>query len=182
MGAALSGIIVVIGENVCGMDPEVEIKNGKSSKARNWPEGLSFPGLAVWRLRRHCRTGQRRRYKPGMQEYAISELGVRTVEIKWGQGAKDIGGEVKINSLNVPSPFKNGAISCFRSRRPPGSRRTSAAPSKNSNAIPGSAWSNWNHLSAAEQLRSAEQNTSSSRRVLTVPQTWLRHQVLFRSE
>ena len=34
----------------------------------------------------------------GVQEYAI-QSGVRTVEIKWGQGAKDIGGEVKINDL-----------------------------------------------------------------------------------
>ena len=35
----------------------------------------------------------------GVQEYAIQKLGVQCVEVKWGQGAKDIGGEVKINSL-----------------------------------------------------------------------------------
>jgi glutamate synthase domain-containing protein 2 len=35
----------------------------------------------------------------GVQEYAIEKLGVECVELKWGQGAKDIGGEVKINSL-----------------------------------------------------------------------------------
>ncbi len=34
-----------------------------------------------------------------MQEYAIEKLGVECVELKWGQGAKDIGGEVKIRSL-----------------------------------------------------------------------------------
>jgi len=27
-GAAISGILVVIGENVCGMDPQAEFKNG----------------------------------------------------------------------------------------------------------------------------------------------------------
>jgi glutamate synthase domain-containing protein 2 len=34
-----------------------------------------------------------------VQEYAIEKLGVECVELKWGQGAKDIGGEVKINNL-----------------------------------------------------------------------------------
>jgi glutamate synthase domain-containing protein 2 len=35
----------------------------------------------------------------GVQEYAIEKLGVRAVELKWGQGAKDIGGEVKLGTL-----------------------------------------------------------------------------------
>jgi glutamate synthase domain-containing protein 2 len=35
----------------------------------------------------------------GVQEYAIEKLGVEIVELKWGQGAKDIGGEVKIRNL-----------------------------------------------------------------------------------
>ena len=35
----------------------------------------------------------------GVQEYAIEKLGVECVELKWGQGAKDIGGEVKISDL-----------------------------------------------------------------------------------
>jgi len=34
-----------------------------------------------------------------VQEYAIHALGVEIVELKWGQGAKDIGGEVKIRDL-----------------------------------------------------------------------------------
>jgi glutamate synthase domain-containing protein 2 len=35
----------------------------------------------------------------GVQEYAIEKLGVQCVELKWGQGAKDIGGEVKVKNL-----------------------------------------------------------------------------------
>jgi glutamate synthase domain-containing protein 2 len=35
----------------------------------------------------------------GVQEYAIEKLGVECVELKWGQGAKNIGGEVKIKDL-----------------------------------------------------------------------------------
>jgi glutamate synthase domain-containing protein 2 len=69
----------------------------------------------------------------GGQEYAIDKLGADTVEIKWGQGAKDIGGEVKLKSLEkaqllkkrgyivLPDPldparideFKNGVFTEF---------------------------------------------------------------------
>jgi glutamate synthase domain-containing protein 2 len=35
----------------------------------------------------------------GVAEYAISKLGVETIELKWGQGAKCIGGEIKVDSL-----------------------------------------------------------------------------------
>jgi hypothetical protein len=38
----------------------------------------------------------------GVQEYAIEKLGVECVELKWGQGAKDIGGEVKIKTSRRP--------------------------------------------------------------------------------
>jgi glutamate synthase domain-containing protein 2 len=61
----------------------------------------------------------------GVQEYAISELGVTTVELKWGQGAKDIGGEVKIKNLQkaqllknrgyvvLPNPLEKSSIDAF---------------------------------------------------------------------
>ncbi|NLG50956.1 MAG: FMN-binding glutamate synthase family protein, partial [Chloroflexi bacterium] len=35
----------------------------------------------------------------GVAEYAIDKLGVETIELKWGQGAKCIGGEIKVDSL-----------------------------------------------------------------------------------
>ncbi|MEA1895543.1 MAG: hypothetical protein U9N36_10170 [Euryarchaeota archaeon] len=35
----------------------------------------------------------------GVQEYALKKLSIDTVELRWGQGAKDIGGEVKIKDL-----------------------------------------------------------------------------------
>ena len=46
----------------------------------------------------------------GVQEFAIEKLGVQTVELKWGQGAKDIGGEVKIRTLKKPRNSGNGAM------------------------------------------------------------------------
>ncbi|MFW6055463.1 MAG: glutamate synthase-related protein, partial [Thermodesulfobacteriota bacterium] len=36
----------------------------------------------------------------GVAEYVIEKLGVETIELKWGQGAKSIGGEIKVDSLN----------------------------------------------------------------------------------
>ena len=36
----------------------------------------------------------------GVAEYVIEKLGVETIELKWGQGAKCIGGEIKVNDLN----------------------------------------------------------------------------------
>ena len=43
----------------------------------------------------------------GVLEYAIKELGVEIVELKWGQGAKNIGGEIKIDDLDRAIEIKN---------------------------------------------------------------------------
>ncbi|GAB4264254.1 FMN-binding glutamate synthase family protein [Thermincola ferriacetica] len=98
-GAAISGVGIVIGENVVGMDPKSEIKNGKVVKApnlekrvkdfQNWYNGKGF--VAVQANVEDTRLG--------VQEFALEKLGVEVVELKWGQGAKDIGGEVKLNTL-----------------------------------------------------------------------------------
>ncbi|MEW6685740.1 MAG: FMN-binding glutamate synthase family protein [Candidatus Edwardsbacteria bacterium] len=100
IGSALAGVIMTIGENVVGMDEKAEIKNGKVVNA---------PELA-WRVKLY-KDWQQEGYgtivvqanvedtRLGVQEYAISKLGVEAVELKWGQGAKDIGGEVKIKDL-----------------------------------------------------------------------------------
>ncbi|MBU2568288.1 MAG: FMN-binding glutamate synthase family protein, partial [Elusimicrobia bacterium] len=42
----------------------------------------------------------------GVLEYAIEKLNVDTVELKWGQGAKNIGGEVKISDLKKAQLLK----------------------------------------------------------------------------
>lgn len=44
--------------------------------------------------------------KLGVPEYVLKELGVQTVELKWGQGAKDIGGEVKLKSIEKAREMK----------------------------------------------------------------------------
>ncbi|MCX7793729.1 MAG: FMN-binding glutamate synthase family protein [Thermodesulfovibrionales bacterium] len=98
-GAAISGIIVVIGENVVGMDPKAEFKNGKVVKSpelerrvkwfKDWYNG--YGNIFLQQNVEDTRLGS--------AEYAIEKLGVECIELKWGQGAKDIGGEVKLKSL-----------------------------------------------------------------------------------
>jgi hypothetical protein len=126
IGAALSGVGLTIGENVAGMDPNSIITNGRL---------VESPDLA--RRVKLFKDWQRDGYgevivqanvedtRLGVQEYAINELGVRTVELKWGQGAKDIGGEVKLDSLEraqllksrdyivLPDPFDEEVIEAF---------------------------------------------------------------------
>ncbi len=133
-GAAVAGISIVCGENVCGIDPKLERDaNGKVKHA---------PDMAK-------RVEQYRRYhhgygdmlvqmnvedtRLGVAEYVIGKLGVECVELKWGQGAKCIGGEIQVDSLEralelqqrgylvTPDPsveahqaaFKDGALKHF---------------------------------------------------------------------
>ena len=130
-GAAITGSIIVIGENVCGMDPDVELKNGRVVRSpqmearvkafKDWYDG--YGTIAVQANVEDTRLG--------VQEYAIEKLGVEAVELKWGQGAKDIGGEVKLTTLKralqlkergyivLPGPGRSRGPEGFRERRIP---------------------------------------------------------------
>jgi glutamate synthase domain-containing protein 2 len=99
IGAAICGTIVVVGENVCGMDPEAEFKNGRvvrspemERRVKTYQDWQNGAGTIVVQ----CNVEDTRL---GVPEYVIEKLGVEAVEPKWGQGAKDIGGEVKLPSL-----------------------------------------------------------------------------------
>jgi glutamate synthase domain-containing protein 2 len=99
IGVAICGAVLVCGENVCGMDPNAEFKNGKVVKSpelerrvtayKDWYEG--YGTMLVQANVEDTRLG--------VPEYAIEKLGVDGIEIKWGQGAKSIGGEVKLPTL-----------------------------------------------------------------------------------
>lgn len=108
IGAALAGIPLTIGENVCAMDPESKIENGRVvySKDMEWRVKLykdwqqdGYGAIIVQANVEDTRLGT--------QEYTISKLGVEIVELKWGQGAKDIGGEVKIKDLKRAQKLKD---------------------------------------------------------------------------
>ena len=99
IGAAICGTLVVIGENVCGMDPDSRIENGRvvdspelKRRVRVFNEWSHGAGGVV--VQYNVEDG-----RLGVPEYAVNELGVKIIEPKWGQGAKDIGGEVKLPTL-----------------------------------------------------------------------------------
>ncbi len=107
VGAAISGISIVCGENVCGVDPAAEIDD--KGRIRNSPE-----------MDRRIETYKR--YHEGFGEIAVqlnvedTRLGVaeylrerhnlETIELKWGQGAKCIGGEIKVKAIETAVELK----------------------------------------------------------------------------
>ncbi|MCS7136633.1 MAG: glutamate synthase-related protein [Aigarchaeota archaeon] len=134
VGSALSGIIVTVGENVGGMDPDAVISGGKIVKSPALEERVrayrefwdgKYGGIAVQTNVEDERLG--------VDLYAISKLDVEIIERKWGQGAKAIGGEVRVFDLDkalmlkrrgylvIPDPedqeiqeaFKSGYIQSF---------------------------------------------------------------------
>jgi len=102
IGSALAGTGLTIGENVVGMDSEAAFKNGRATDTADLKRRVKL-------YQDHQRDGYGaivvqaniEDTRLGAQEYAIQKLGVQCVELKWGQGAKDIGGEVKIRDLKT---------------------------------------------------------------------------------
>jgi len=133
-GAALSGITIVCGENVCGIDPELELDS--NHKIVNAPDMDSR--IETYK-RYHNGYGEIlvqmnvEDTRLGVAEYVYKKHGLDTIELKWGQGAKCIGGEIKVDSLEraqelqkrgyivTPDPsnravqesFKDGALKEF---------------------------------------------------------------------
>lgn len=106
IGSAISGIALVIGENVCGMDPDAEFKNGRVIKSPELERRVRlfqewYEGYGEVLVQHNVEDGRAR-----VPEYAVEKLGVKAIEIKWGQGAKDIGGEVKLFTLEMALKLK----------------------------------------------------------------------------
>ena len=108
IGAAISGITIVCGENVCGIDPQLQCdKNGKVTKApdlekrveqyRKYHEG--YGDMIVQMNVEDTRLG--------VAEYVVEKLGIEGMELKWGQGAKCIGGEIQVDSLERALELQN---------------------------------------------------------------------------
>ena len=110
-GAAISGVILTVGENVCAMDDESEIKDGRIVRSADMENRIGYykqwqDGYGTVVVQANVEDT-----RLGVQEYAIEKLGVEAVELKWGQGAKDIGGEVKIKNLKKAQElYKRGYI------------------------------------------------------------------------
>ncbi len=134
IGAALVGYPIVVGENVVGVDKESIIGNGRITKAPELERRINtylkyydgFGGIIVQMNVEDTRNG--------VAEFISEKYGDKVIiELKWGQGAKDIGGEIQVTNLEYatflkergyvvdPDPtkpevidaFKNGAINSF---------------------------------------------------------------------
>jgi len=126
IGSALAGTGLTIGENVVGMDPETVLKNGRVLDTADLKRRVKLyqdhkkDGYGAIIVQANVEDT-----RLAAQEYAIEKLGVECVELKWGQGAKDIGGEVKIRDLQkarmlhergyvvLPDPTDPGVIKAF---------------------------------------------------------------------
>lgn len=100
IGAAISGVTLVCGENVCGIDPQLELdRHGKIARSpdmdrrietyRRFHEG--YGEILVQMNVEDTRLG--------VAEYVRRRYDLATIELKWGQGAKCIGGEIKVRGI-----------------------------------------------------------------------------------
>ena len=100
VGAAISGVTLVCGENVCGIDPKLELNaDGKVAKAPDMDRRIEsykryHRGLGEILVQMNVEDT-----RLGVAEYVIEKHGLDTIELKWGQGAKCIGGEIKVDSI-----------------------------------------------------------------------------------
>ena len=129
IGSALAGTGLTIGENVVGMDPDTVLENGRVIETVDLKRRVALykdfqrDGYGAIIVQANVEDTRLRTH-----EYAIEKLGLECVELKWGQGAKDIGGEVKIRDLNkaqmlhergyivLPDPTNPNVIHAFEHR------------------------------------------------------------------
>jgi glutamate synthase domain-containing protein 2 len=100
IGAAITGVTLVCGENVCGIDPRLERNaKGKVTAAPDMDRRIEtyrryHQGYGEILVQMNVEDT-----RLGVAEYVHKKHGLETIELKWGQGAKCIGGEIKVNSL-----------------------------------------------------------------------------------
>jgi hypothetical protein len=107
-GAALSGALITIGENVVGMDMESTLnENGKVTYSKELKRRIEA-FRKFWDGKHGDVVVQTNveDQRLGIDVYAISKLEANVIERKWGQGAKAIGGEVRIRDLEKAITLK----------------------------------------------------------------------------
>ena len=108
IGAAISGITCVCGENVCGADPHLELdERGKVRKSPEMDRRIEIyrrfaEGYGEMLVQMNVEDT-----RIGTAEYVASRHNLETIELKWGQGAKCIGGEIQVQTLERAIELKN---------------------------------------------------------------------------
>jgi glutamate synthase domain-containing protein 2 len=134
VGAALCGFPIVIGENVVGVDRKSVLKRGRIKSSPELDRRIQqflryYDGHGAILVQMNVEDGRN-----GVAEYLAEKYGDKVIlELKWGQGAKCIGGEIQVDSIEyarflkqrgyivdpdpddpvVESAFKDGAIRSF---------------------------------------------------------------------
>ena len=128
-GAALCGIPIVVGENVVGVDRESVINDGRIESAPELDRRIDVfnrysDGYGTIIVQMNVEDTRN-----GVAEYLIEKYGDSVIiELKWGQGAKDIGGEIQVTDLDYaqflkdrgyvvdPDPYDPTVQEAFRNR------------------------------------------------------------------
>ena len=134
IGAALVGFPIVVGENVVGIDKAAVLGDGRIKVAPELDRRIDtylryYDGYGAIIVQMNVEDTRN-----GVAEYIIGKYGDKVIlELKWGQGAKDIGGEIQVTSLDyaiflkergyvvdpdptrpeVQASFQSGAIKSF---------------------------------------------------------------------
>ncbi len=101
IGCALTGIPIVIGENVVGVDQESTLSGGKILSAPELDRRIDtylryYDGYGAVIVQMNVEDTRN-----GVAEYIAEKYGDKCIiELKWGQGAKNIGGEIQVSSLD----------------------------------------------------------------------------------
>ncbi len=100
VGAALVGFPIVVGENVVGVDRKSILKNGKIESAPELERRIDtflryYDGYGAIIVQMNVEDTRN-----GVAEYLAKKYGNKIIiELKWGQGAKDIGGEIQVSDI-----------------------------------------------------------------------------------
>ncbi len=108
IGAAICGFPIVIGENVVGVDRESVMSGGKISSAPELEKRIDtylryYDGYGAIIVQLNVEDTRN-----GVAEYVAEKYGDKVIiELKWGQGAKDIGGEIQVTSIEYAKFLKD---------------------------------------------------------------------------
>jgi hypothetical protein len=119
----------VVGENVVGIDPDSVMNNGKIEKAPELDRRIDtffryYDGYGAIIVQMNVEDTRN-----GVAEYIIDKYGDKVIlELKWGQGAKNIGGEIQVPEIEYakflkdrgylvdPDPYNPTVEAAYRSR------------------------------------------------------------------
>ena len=107
-GAAICGIPIVVGENVVGVDKQAVLENGRIRKAPELDRRINvfkrfYDGYGAIIIQMNVEDT-----KNGVAEYLMDTYGNEIIlELKWGQGAKDIGGEIQVTDIEYAKFLKD---------------------------------------------------------------------------